>query len=176
MIEVWKNVVGYEGYYQVSNFGNVRSIDRKDGRGNRIKGKELKLYKNRNGYLQSALIFNGKVKLMYVHRIVAEAFLCNPKNLKCVNHKDENKTNNSVENLEWCDYKYNNNYGKLTHEFRSEKVSGENHPQSRLTKKQVIQIRDLYEQGHSITNLSQTFGVCRQHVWDIVKKIKWKNI
>ena len=175
MEEIWRDIAGYEGSYQVSNMGRVRSLDRKDGRGNQIKGRMLILHKNRNGYLQAAIFSKGKTKLSYVHRLVAQAFIPNAKQLKCVNHKDENKTNNIVDNLEWCDHKYNNNYGKLTHEFRSNNVSGEKHPQSKLTKEQVLSIRELHKKGHSITNLSKQYGVCRQHIWEIIKQTKWKN-
>ena len=175
MEEIWKEIDGYPNY-MVSSKGRVKSLERYDKLGRLVKEKILKQGADGGGYKILMLYNDGKHKNFHSHRLVAQAFLDNPYNLPEVNHKDENKQNNCVENLEYCDKKYNNNYGKLTHEFRSEKVSGENHPQSRLTKKQVSQIRDLYEQGHSITNLSKTFGVCRQHVWDIVKKIKWKNI
>ena len=102
--EYWKPVVGYEGHYQVSNFGRVKSIKF---------GKEiiLKPRKDKCGYYSVVLYKNGIVKKYYVHRLVAEAFIPNPNNLPCVNHKDENKLNNSVDNLEWCDRLYNVRYG-----------------------------------------------------------------
>lgn len=102
--EIWKDILGCEGLYQVSNFGRVKSF--KFG-----KERILKPGTNKYGYLIVILCKNGKVKHFYVHRLVAEAFIPNPHNYPCVNHKDECKTNNNVNNLEWCTYTYNNNYG-----------------------------------------------------------------
>ena len=101
--EIWKDCKGYEGKYQVSNLGRVWSIGSQ---------KYLKGSKNNGGY-QSVCITakNGKVKREYIHRLVAKAFIPNPNNYPQVNHKDENPQNNRVDNLEWCDAKYNSNYG-----------------------------------------------------------------
>ena len=102
--EYWKPVVGYEGLYMVSNWGRVKSI--KFG-----KERILKPGTNNYGYLLVMLCKDGKIKGFTVHRLVAEAFLPNPHNYPCVNHKDENKQNNNVSNLEWCSAQYNNTYG-----------------------------------------------------------------
>ena len=114
-IEIWKDYKDYEGLYQASNLGRMRSLDRwvksKSGSVRLCKGKILKPFTTKNGYLQVCLWKNGKVKTFYVHRLVAEAFLPNPNNLTEVNHKDENKLNNNAENLEWCDREYNCNFG-----------------------------------------------------------------
>ena len=102
MEEIWKDIEGYEGLYQVSNIGRVKSL-----RKNII----LKSKIERNGYERVNLSVNNIHKDYSIHRMVANAFISNPDNLPQVNHKDENKTNNCVENLEWCDCKYNVNYG-----------------------------------------------------------------
>lgn len=104
--EEWRVIPGYDGLYMVSNFGRVKSMNYK------CTGKEriLNPLPNR-GYLSVVLYKNGKGKQYKVHRLVAMAFIPNPDNLPCVNHKDEDKTNNRVENLEWCNHSYNNNYG-----------------------------------------------------------------
>lgn len=103
MEEIWKDKKDYEGHYQISNLSRIKSIKF---------GKEIILKQHiRGGYLCVNLSKNGIIKSYYVHRLVAEAFIPNPYNLPEVNHKDECKTNNVVTNLEWCDAKYNRNYG-----------------------------------------------------------------
>ena len=97
-----KDIIGYEGLYQITSCGKVYSYRSK---------KFLKPGKVRGGYLQVGLWKDGEMKKYLVHRLVAEAYLPNHNNLPCVNHKDENKENNALPNLEWCTYEYNNNYG-----------------------------------------------------------------
>lgn len=113
--EVWQTIEGYENY-QVSNLGRVKSLNY-----NRT-GKEqiLKPVKRKNKYLSVNLCKNGKIKNLLVHRLVAQAFLPNPKNMPDINHKDENKQMNIVSNLEWCTRKQNINYG--THNERVAKT------------------------------------------------------
>lgn len=98
----WRSVKGYDGRYLVSNTGLIYS---------KISNKVLKHNKMSNGYLSVELFKDGKSKRLLIHRIVAEAFIDNPESLPIVNHKDEDRTNNSVDNLEWCTQKYNANYG-----------------------------------------------------------------
>lgn len=104
MNEIWKDIEGYEGLYQVSNLGNIKSL-----RSNKL----MSVNDSGIGYMKTHLSKNGKQTYPYVHRLVAIAFLPNPNNLPEVNHKDENKSNNNVTNLEWCDKYYNANYGTL---------------------------------------------------------------
>lgn len=111
--EIWEDVAGYEGLYQVSNLGNVKSLGHNAKAGimgyKFYHGKNLKPYpcKTRKGYLYVALFKNGHRKQYRVHRLVAESFIPNPFNLPEVNHIDHNVANNSVENLEWCTKEYN---------------------------------------------------------------------
>lgn len=109
--EFWKDVAGYEGLYQVSNLGRVKSADRTDRYGREFKGKILTPCTDNLGYLHLCLQHDGKRKNVRVHRLVAEAFIDNTNNYNYVNHKDENKQNNEVDNLEWCTAKHNCNYG-----------------------------------------------------------------
>lgn len=109
--EVWKSVVGYEDYYEVSNFGRVKSLERVDCRGRLQEERILKPAKNRGGYLYITFSKIRKQRSLMIHRLVAEVFIENPDNLPQVNHKDENKENNRVENLEWMTAKKNANYG-----------------------------------------------------------------
>ena len=113
MEEIYKDIKDLEGKYQVSNFGNILSLNyRNTGRA------ELMSPGKNGGYLRVNLSKNGKPKNFSVHRLVAETFIPNPNNLPCVNHKDQTRTNNRVDNLEWCTYEYNINYGT-----RNERVS-----------------------------------------------------
>jgi hypothetical protein len=104
-METWKPIKGYEGWYEVSNLGNVRSLDRKvdfdDGRYANYKGKTLKTSLNNNGYYTTSLWKNSKSKIAYIHRLLAENFIPNPENKRLVNHIDGNKLNNHISNLEW---------------------------------------------------------------------------
>jgi len=109
--EIWKDIVGYEGMYEVSSFGRVRSLDRRLRNGRLHTGSVLKTRIARNGYELVSMYADGMQKTDTVHRIMAQAFIPNPDNLPQINHKDENKANNAVDNLEWCDSAYNNNYG-----------------------------------------------------------------
>lgn len=129
MTEEWRDIKGYEGLYQVSSFGRVRSLDRlsiTSKKRQKLKGRYMKLspgYASDERYLSVTLYKCGAHKKCGVHRLVAEAFIHNPDNLPQVNHKDENPSNNSVDNLEWCTAKYNMNYGTVL-QRRSEKLKG----------------------------------------------------
>ena len=118
--EYWKPVLDYEGLYEVSNWGRVKSLNYIHS------GKEkiLKPVTTKNGYLRVVLCKNGKKKTFLVHRLVAEAFIPNPNNLPQVNHKDENKLNNNVENLEFCDNKYNSNFGTRNERIIAKNTNG----------------------------------------------------
>ncbi|MCT3335172.1 NUMOD4 domain-containing protein [Lacticaseibacillus paracasei] len=109
--EIWRDIKGFEGLYQISTIGRVRSLDRVDSRGNYRKGKALADVVSGNGYHQVNLWRDGKVEIKLTHRLMAKTFIPNPDNLPQVNHRDEDKGNNRVENLEWCTASYNTNYG-----------------------------------------------------------------
>lgn len=101
IMEIWKDIKNYEGLYQVSNLG-------------RVKNKEDMIMKQRvnpDGYYRINLYKNGNRQTVLIHRLVAQAFINNPNEYNCINHKDENKLNNKVENLEWCTHEYNVAYG-----------------------------------------------------------------
>lgn len=142
MREIWRDIKGYGGLYLVSNCG-------------RVYGNEshtfLKPYRNYNGYLKVDLYKDGKRVKYFVHRLVAETFIPNPNNYPQVNHKDENKENNFVSNLEFCDCKYNINYG-TGHHRAAEK-----------SKKPVfcIELNTLFE---SVTEASEITGICLQSI------------
>ena len=115
MEEIWKDIKDYEGVYQVSNLGNIRSLSRniiqehfsKNKYFRSVRYRIIKSAINRCGYKTVSLCYNGKKKTKSIHRIVAEAFIPNLNKLPVINHIDGDKTNNKVENLEWCTYKHN---------------------------------------------------------------------
>ena len=141
--ELFKDIKGYEGIYQVGTWGNVRQ----NLRSGKYKMLNPFIKKDKkNGYLYVILVKDGERKNARVHRLVAETFIPNPDNLPQVNHKDEDKTNNIVDNLEWCTSKYNNNYGN-----RNEKIS-----------KAVIgthKENSSVVEFNSITEASKTLGI-----------------
>lgn len=114
MAEIWRDVPGYEDKYEVSNIGRVKSCSRtrkgKEDSIATVKERILKQKTDKDGYKEVGLCRDGKLKYFRVHRLVATAFIPNPLNLPLINHKDENPANNTVENLEWCDFTYNRNY------------------------------------------------------------------
>ena len=149
MKEIYKNL-GFLGYpnYEVSNLGNVRSLNYR----NTGKIQLLKAVNNGSGYLQVNLWKNGKMKHYSVHRLVAEAFIPNPDNLPEINHKDENKENNCVNNLEFCDRKYNTNYGTRNGRIAEKMTNG------KLSKS----VRQYDLQGNFIQEFPSTHEVKRK--------------
>lgn len=109
--EIWKDITGYDGKYKISNFGNVLSLD---WRGTK-KPKILKKTKKSNGYLTVSLATEDSYKMVYIHRLVASAFLPKIEGKDFVNHKDCNKANNNVDNLEWCTQKENSIHASINH-------------------------------------------------------------
>lgn len=123
-MEIWKDIKGYEGLYQVSNMGQVKSLG--NGKSNKSKLKVMKQQLNHKGYPMINLCKNGVTKGVSVHRLVAINFIPNPNNLPQVNHIDEIKTNNCVENLEWCTNEYNHNYGTRIERVRQKQIGNPN--------------------------------------------------
>lgn len=152
-MEKWIPIKGFSNYL-ISNLGRVKSLS-KSYRYRKNDEIILKANTRQNGYLKVDLYANGKAYTKSIHRLVAEAFIPNPDNLPEVNHKDEDKTNNRVDNLEWCTPKYNNNYG--THNRKvSEGVS-----------KKVGRFTDdgiLIDIWGSATIASETLGISRRNI------------
>lgn len=171
---IWRDIVGYEGYYQVSNTGIVRSLDRHDCR-NRFRPSKIMTQSNdSDGYKLVTLSKDGKHKTAKVHQLVAVAFVPNTNNYPEINHKDENKANNAATNLEWCTTRYNLTYG-----HRLDNVIGESAPTHKLTEAQVKEIRAIYkirspQFGQSA--LARKYGVSHPAIAAIVKGKSWKHL
>lgn len=152
--EKWENIQKFEGY-QISNFGSVKSLKRqifrKNGRVQSIKEKIIKPYNNQYGYLKVNLHKNKKLYSLYVHRLVAEAFISNPNNYEEINHKDENKLNNCVNNLEWCSHRYNCNYGTKTERQKTKKS------------KKIIQYNINKEYIKTYNSIKEAQELCKCH-------------
>ena len=155
-IEEWKDIDGYNGDYQVSTTGRIKSYK------NANKPRILSLFYRRSGYLRVTLCKNGKLKTHDIHRLVAKAFLPNPLNLPEVNHKDEDSSNNRVENLEWCTSKYNANYGGRTEKIRKA-LKGKPKPRRRnkMTKNKLlneVNLNDLGKDFYTVSEAAQILG------------------
>lgn len=182
-MEVWKDVVGYEGYYQVSNLGAIRSIDRLvkypnskyiNGDGvRRFKGKLLIPLINHGGYSQVTLRKEGIQKTHTVHRLVAEAFLPIDINRKHVNHKDGNRSNNVLENLEWCTAKENIQHAS-SRDMMGRK--GEAAHRAKLTNQIVLDMRTLYNNGSVIKDIMKIYKTSYNTTYTVVTKRSWRHI
>ena len=168
-MEEWKDIVGYEGLYQVSNLGNIKSFKRY------IEGKLLIPKSDKDGYKEIGIRdITGKRTFKRIHRLVAEAFIPNPNKYKFINHKDNNPTNNTVDNIEWCSIEYNNKY-RFTNGNACHK--GEKHPMSSLTNEDVIRIAAIGNQNtHSEPIIAKLFNTTRSIVNKIRLKVRWQHI
>ena len=184
MKEVWKDVIDYEGYYQVSNLGRVRSVDRevyyRGGRVKKIKGNIMKLGLSKNGYPQLTIYKKGKQKSCRVHRLVANAFIPNDEDKPMVNHINGIKTDNRLENLEWCTAKENSNHAYeigLINEDTQNPPKGEECHLSVLTEKEA---KEIYELAHNskmtMREIGEIYNITLSGVSGIKQKRIWKHI
>lgn len=176
MKEEWRAVPGYEGLYEVSNMGRVRSLDRwvKGYKGTPYfkQGRLLSIHLDHKGYYYVGLVRNAKSVQMKVHRLVAMAFIPNPDNLPMVNHRNECKTNNNVDNLEWCTAMYNSHWGTARERCAWNRIAVEQYD---LDGNYIASYR-------SITDAAKAVGTVKQAIWcclfdkrsKTAKGYKWK--
>lgn len=178
MEETWKPIKGYEGLYEVSNFGRIKALEKRVDKGKCHRSwKEhfLKYVVDQNGYFRTNLSKNGTNKTVKVHRIVAETFVENLENKKTVNHIDGNKQNNKVENLEWATQSENMKHACQT---KLKLLNGEHNPSSKLTYEDVCFIRNNYiprDPVYGTIGLSKRFNVHRKTISRIINFIHWKE-
>jgi len=166
--EIWKVVIGYEGLYQVSNFGNVKSLGNEFSRKERL----LKPSLQSKGYFNVVLQKNGKRKTVLVHRLVAEHFIPNIKNKPQVNHINGIKTDNRAENLEWLSHREN-----LDHAIENNLVlKGDKNPTSKLKENDVITIHNFLSKGICIEVLSKKYNVSFDTISGIRSGRYWKYL
>ena len=168
-MEQFKPIKGYEGLYEVSSFGRVRSLRRKDRLNRQITTKILYIKKHRDGYLQVSLSKDGKYNYLYIHRLVGKHFISNPQNKKFINHKDGNKKNNFVGNLEWCTKSENMIHATILVPNYAER-------RSKLTSIQVREIRRMLAMGKSQAEIGRHFGVGQTTISRIKHKKRWSHL
>lgn len=176
--EIWKPIKNYEGWYEVSNFGRVRSLDRFVNHSNKgfkslRKGKIISPGKTKDGYLFVHISKNQKSQNLRINRLVAQTFIPNPNNYPQVNHRDEDKTNNKFSNLEWCTAKYNDNYGS-----RNKKVAKERGKRvAQLTLDgQVVHV---WSSAHECVQAGFNYGnvcACCRGKRNVHKGYRWKYV
>jgi len=175
MEEIWKDVVGYEGFYKVSNLGNIKSLDRVIVQSNGFrflcKGKSL-TPTIQKGYLRIGISKDLKRKAKLVHRLVAEAFIPNPQKKPTVNHENGIKTDNRVENLTWMTHKEQTKHSRLN---GLQTLEGYFNPNATLTENQRKEIVNLYNKGGIFQkDLALIFGVKQAAISKVIVKSRQK--
>lgn len=176
VIEMWKDIIGYEGMYQISNYGRVKSLPRfyNQWRGGKtpIKGKILKHWAINCGYLNVRLANDGNCKNFSIHRLVATHFLQKIKGKNFVNHKDSDKTNNYYKNLEWCTQKEN-----IKHSYDNKLAkTGSDRTQSKLSRTDVINIKKLYKKNvFGYVEVAKLFDVSPRAIYNLINNKTYKN-
>lgn len=181
MDEIWKDIPSYEGYYQVSNLGNFRSVPRiiryKNSGTRLYPAKSLLTETTKDNYQRITLMKEGVKQRFQAHRLVALAFIPNPENKPCINHKDGNKSNNCVDNLEWCSYSEN-----TLHAIRTGLIDIESHHPSNAKKIKCVETGEIFSSYYravkwlgkgassvsSLTRLTRKYGKAFGYHWEFI--------
>jgi hypothetical protein len=176
-METWKEIIGYEGLYECSTHGRVRTVARsitcKNGMPKPLRQRVLTPHFNSNGYLWVYLHKDGVKRFWLIHRLIALTFVGNPDSKAFVNHKSGIKTANVPENLEWVTRKEN-----VSHAFKAGLMShaGEKNSQSKLTEEKVRSIRGEYFKGCSVKALAAKYGISARRIHDVVANRCWQGV
>jgi len=178
-MENWKDIIGYEGLYMVSDLGNIKTLKREYFTGEYYSKRVIHEHLlvpalDQKGYLRIGLSKNSKNTTHKVHRIVAIAFIENKSNKPQVNHKNGIKSDNRALNLEWAD-----NSDNQIHAFKhglNVARKGENHSMSKLCEADVLKIRGMYISGNTQTEISKIYNVTQANISEIVTKKSWSHI
>jgi hypothetical protein len=178
--EIWRNVEDLGNLYQISDAGNFKRLERfvKDSKGKIQHLKEKILKPSAGTYLSIHVSIDGKSHYRNIHRLVARAFIPNPENLQCVNHKNGIKTDNRVENLEWCSYSGNTTHAYLTGLTKASPRTGEDCHFSKLTltKVKLMKKRVNKTYGDLIKQLCSDFDVSKSTVRAIISESSWRQV
>lgn len=167
MDEIWKPIKGFEGYYKVSNLGNVMGV-----RGGKNKTKRV----SNMGYFYAELWKENKGRKILIHRLVATAFISNPNNYPCVLHRDDNPKNNELDNLFWGSQKDNMQDCLRKGRNKNKVFNGEKNGFSKLNDSQVKIIKENLLKGINCVQIARTFNVDRTTISQIKRGLAWKHI
>lgn len=170
-IEVWKDIDGFESLYQVSSYGRIRSLPRY-----KTRGRVLKQCISKKGYLRTSIMGKPNTAYLIMHRVVAKAFIPNPNNLPEVNHKDGNKQNNHVDNLEWCTHEYNVKHSVENKLADYSKIAGSKNSQSKLNEIEVVKIRQMHKDGKNFTEIAKQYNVTANLIGMVCRMQNWKHV
>lgn len=176
--EIWKDIPGYEGRYQISDSGKVKSLARvsksKYPGGNPVKMRILKSTINPGGYEVVILCKDAKTKCIGIHRLIATAFIPTINGKDHINHKNGNRLDNTIENLEWC-----TNQENQTHSWKHnsrQPLRGENNGHAKIKPEDVVEIRRLRSEGYTYIEIGKRFNLSRPSVQDIIYRRTWKHV
>jgi hypothetical protein len=181
--EIWKDIPSFENYYQASNLGRLRSVDRTIVKIDKKTGKEISFGKkgriltlnfHHSQYLMANLSKKGEQTSCSVHRLIAMTFIPNNKNHPIVNHKNGIKTDNNINNLEWMNNSENVKHAVDTGLLKN--PSGEEHGSCKYTNEDILKMRDLYSNGKTQVEIGKIMNMPRARVWEIVHRKTWKHI
>ena len=177
MEEIWKDVPGYKGLYQVSNLGNIKALEKQRSKTQPhiiSKEKPLKPGINVCGYKFVILVKNQEKKSFLLHRLILSAFIPNPENKPCANHKDCDRNNNRIENLEWCTYKENTRHAMQNGRMDWTKAcKGSKHGRSKLTEADALAIKKRLKLGEDYKDIAADYPVCKATIYLIMKVENW---